>query len=359
VKSTKQPAIKALAVLPLKNLSGDPTQDYLADGITEAIIGRLARIHDLRCHLPHVGDAFQGHTALRSRNCQNLQVDAIVEGSVIREGNRIRVTAQLIRAATDEHFWSEAYDRELRDVLTLESDVAQSIAAKVEVTVTGQEHQRLTSARSVSPEVYESYLKGQFPKSANRADLEQSITYFEEAIRKDATFAPAYVGLANIYDALGTIFVGAPPGEVRPKVINAARKALELDPSLAEAHVLLADIYQERWEWSDAEAEYKKALELKPNDAVAHLGFANWLLCQGRTDEALAWSRHARELDPLGDIGISIGWILFQARRYDEAIRELRSVLAVHPDSASAHWFLGFALIGKGQPEEDSFYHAP
>ena len=190
------------------------------------------------------------------------------------------------------------------------------------------------------------------PKSADRADLEQSITYFEEAIRKDATFAPAYVGLANIYDALGTIFVGAPPGEVRPKVINAARKALELDPSLAEAHVLLAGIYQERWEWSDAEAEYKKALELKPNDAVAHLGFANWLLCQGRTDEALAWSRHARELDPLGDIGISIGWILFQARRYDEAIRELRSVLAVHPDSASAHWFLGFALIGNGQPEE-------
>ena len=141
-------------------------------------------------------------------------------------------------------------------------------------------------------------------------------------------------------------------GEVRPKVINAARKALELDPSLAEAHVLLAGIYQERWEWSDAEAEYKKALELKPNDAVAHLGFANWLLCQGRTDEALAWSRHARELDPLGDIGISIGRILFQARRYDEAIRELRSVLAVHPDSASAHWFLGFALIGNGQPEE-------
>ncbi len=352
VKSTKQPAIKALAVLPLKNLSGDPTQDYLADGITEAIIGRLARIHDLRVISRTSAMHFKDTQLSVPEIARTLQVDAIVEGSVIREGNRIRVTAQLIRAATDEHFWSEAYDRELRDVLTLESDVAQSIAAKVEVTVTGQEHQRLTSARSVSPEVYESYLKGQFPKSANRADLEQSITYFEEAIRKDATFAPAYVGLANIYAVLGTIFVGAPPGEVRPKVINAARKALELDPSLAEAHVLLADIYQERWEWSDAEAEYKKALESKPNDAVAHLGFANWLLCQGRTDEALAWSRHARELDPLGDIGTSIGWILFQARRYDEAIRELRSVLAVHPDSASAHWLLGFALIGKGQPEE-------
>jgi TolB-like protein/DNA-binding winged helix-turn-helix (wHTH) protein/Tfp pilus assembly protein PilF len=351
-KSTKQPAIKALAVLPLKNLSGDPTQDYLADGMTEAIIGRLARIHDLRVISRTSAMHFKDTQLAVPEIARTLQVDAIVEGSVIREGNRIRVHAQLIRAATDEHFWSESYDRELRDVLTLESDVAQSIARKVEVTVTGQEHQRLTSSRSVSPEVYENYLKGQFPKSSKRADLEKSIAYFEEAIGKDATFAPAYVGLANMYDALGTILVGAPPGEVRPKAISAARKALELDPSLAEAHVLLADIHQKRWEWSDAEAEYKKALELKPNDAGAHLGFANWLLCQGRTDEALAWARHGRELDPLGDTGLTIGWILFQAHQYDEAIRELRSVLAVHPDGATAHWFLGFALIGKGQPEE-------
>ncbi len=279
-------------------------------------------------------------------------MDAIVEGSVIREGNRIRVTAQLIRAATDEHFWSEAYDRELRDVLTLESDVAQSIAAKVQVTVTGQEHERLTAVRSVSPEVYESYLKGRFARSNSRADLERNITYFEEAIRKDATFAPAYVGLADTYARLGLILVGAPPYEIRPKVISAARKALELDPELAEAHVLLADVYQKRWQWSDAEAEYKLALELKPNDAAAHVGFANWLLCQGRMEEALAWSRRARELDPLGATGTSIGWILFHARRYDEAIRELRSVLAVHPDDATAHWFLGFALIADGLADE-------
>jgi TolB-like protein/DNA-binding winged helix-turn-helix (wHTH) protein/Tfp pilus assembly protein PilF len=347
-----RPKIRSLAVLPLKNLSGDPTQEYLADGMTEALIGRLSRIHDLRVISRTSVMRFKDTQLSAPDIAKTLGVDAIVEGSVIRESSRIRVHAQLIRGASDEHFWSESYDRELGDVLSLQSDVAQSIAEKVEVTVTGQERSRLVAARHVSPEVYENYLKGQFPNSANRADLEKSITYFEEAIRKDATFAPAYVGLANIYDALGTIFVGDSPGEVRPKVISAARKALELDPSLAEAHVLLAGVYQERWEWSDAEAEYKQALELKPNDAVAHLGFANWLLCQGRTDEALAWSRRARELDPLGDTGISIGWILFQARRYDEAIRELRSVLAVHPDGASVHWFLGFALIGKGQPEE-------
>jgi tetratricopeptide (TPR) repeat protein len=281
-----------------------------------------------------------------------LRVDAIVEGSVIREGGRIRVHAQLIRGSTDDHFWSEAYDREFRDVLTLQSDVSQSIARRVEVTVTGEEDARLTAARSVSPEVYESYLKGRFARNNSRAEIEQSITYFEEAIRKDSTFAPAYVGLADAYGRLGMIFVGAPSSEVRPKVISAARKALELDPELAEAHVLLADVYQERWQWSDAGAEYKRALELKPNDAAAQLGLASWLLSQGRLEEALARSRRARELDPLGSTGTSIGWILFHARRYDEAIRELRSVLAVHPDDATAHWFLGFALIAKGQPNE-------
>lgn len=211
----------------------------------------------------------------------------------------------------------------------------------------------LVAARRVSPEVYESYLKGRFGSRNTRAELEESITCFEEAIRKDPTFAPAYLGLASAYENLSLILVGAPPNEMRPKVISAAQKALELEPGLAEAHVLLAAVYQRQWQWSQAEAEYQRALQLKPNDAGAHLGFADWLLCQGRTEEALAWARRARELDPLEDTGgVHIGWILFHARRYDEAIRELRSVLAVHPDSATAHWYLGFALIGKGQPKE-------
>ncbi len=351
-KRASQPAIKSLAVLPLKNLSGDPTQEYLADGMTEAIIGRLSRIHDLRVVSRTSVMRFKDTKLSVPEIARALRVDAIVEGSVIQEGSRIRVHARLIRGATDQHFWSEAYDRELRDVLGLQSEVAQSIARKVEVTVTGEEHARLTAARSVSPEVYENYLKGRFTKGNSKAEIEERIAYFEEAIRKDATFAPAYVGLGDAYERLGLILVGASPSEVRPKVISAARKALELDPELAEAHVLLADVYQKRWQWSDAEGEYKQALKLKPNDAAAHLGLANWLLCQGRTEEALAWSRRARELDPLGPTGNSIGWILFHARRYDEAIQELRSALAVHPDDATAHWFLGFALIAKGQPDE-------
>jgi TolB-like protein/Flp pilus assembly protein TadD len=346
--------IQSLAVLPLKNLSGDPAQDYLADGMTEALIGRLAGIHDLRV-ISHT-------SVLRFKNPQisvpeiakELNVDAIVEGSVIREGNRIRVTAQLIRGATDEHFWSETYDRQLQDVLGLQSELAQSIAERVEVTITGEEQQRLSAARPVAPEVYESYLKGRFINSRgkSRADIEQGLSYFSDSIKRDPTFAPAYVGLANSYTALGTIFGGASPSETRPKVMSAAQKALELDPSLAEAHVLLANVLQEEWHWGEAGSEYKRALELAPNSAAAHAGYALWLLCQGRTDEAVDWILRARELDPVAVSGVSVGWILFLSRRYDETIREDRSVVAVQPESAPALWDIGFALIAKGQAQE-------
>jgi len=349
---TIQPKITSLAVLPLSNLSGDPAQEYFADGMTEEVIGRLSMIRGLRVISRTSVMRFKDTHMSAPEIAKTLNVDAIVEGSVIREGGRVRVHAQLIRGATDAHIWSETYDRELRDALALESEVAQSIARRVEVTVTGEERARLVAARRVAPEVYESYLKGQFATGDSRAEVEESIAYFEETIRKDPTFAPAYVGLAEEYDNLGTIFVGGSPGEIRPKLISAARKALELDPELAEAHVLLAGVLQTQWQWAEAEAEYKRALELNPNDAGAHLGLADWLLCQGRMEEALAWAQRARALDPLGVSGISNGWILFHARRYDAAIRELRSVLAVHPDYAYAQFMLGFALIGNGQSGE-------
>ena len=351
-KGISTPAIKSLAVLPLKNLSGDPTQEYLADGMTEALIGRLSMIRGLRV-ISRTSVMLLKDTKLSAPDiAKTLQVDALVEGSVIREGNRIRVYAQLIRGATDEHFWSESYDRDLPDVLALESDVAQSVARKVEVTVTGEERSRLVAARHVSPDVYESYLKGQFVKGNSREEIEQSIAYFEEAISKDATFAPPYVGLADAYERLGGSFVGAPPNETRPKAIHAARKALDLDPGLAEAHALLGRVLQKQFQWADAEVEYKQALELNPNSAAAHLEYASWLTCHGRLDEALDWSRRARELDPLGSSGVTIGWVLFQSRRYDDSIRELRSVLAVHPDDAIVHLFLAFPIIAKGQAEE-------
>lgn len=345
--------ITSLAVLPLKNLSGDPAQDYLADGMTEALIGRLSMIRGLRVISRTSVMRFQDNRTPVPEIARTLNVDAIVEGSVIREGSRVRVHAQLIRAATDEHFWSEAYDREMGGVLTLESDIAQSIAEKVEVTVTGKERALLVATRQVSPEVYESYLKGNFANRNTRTGIEQSIGFFEDAINKDATFAPAWVGLATAYGNLGLVFGGVPPSETRPKLISSAQKALDLDPQLAEAHVLLAATYQKEWKWAESEAEFKRALELKPNDAPGHRGFASWLLCQGRLEEAVAWSQRARQLDPLGVDGLVVnGVLLFYARHYDESIQELRSVVAVQPGNAQAHWFLGYALIAEGEPEQ-------
>jgi TolB-like protein/DNA-binding winged helix-turn-helix (wHTH) protein/tetratricopeptide (TPR) repeat protein len=353
-KSSQESPIKSIAVLPLGNLSGDPAQEYLADGITEALIGRLAGIHDLRVISRTSVLRFKETHLSVPEISKTLGVDAIVEGSVIREGSRIRVTAQLIRGATDGHIWSETFDRELRDVLALESEVAQSIAQKVEVTVTGEEHERLRKAPSVSPEVYESYLKGRFAlgKSNSGAEIEESIRYFEEALNRDPRFAPAYVGVARANSALSTIFMGARPEDAREAAMSAIRKALELDPDSAEAHVILADLQEQQWHWTEAEAEYRRALELNSSNPAAHKGLSGWMLRQGRTDEALTWAKRGRELDPLAVSGADIGWILFQARRYDEALQELRSVLAIEPNDASILRYLGYVLIAKNQPED-------
>ena len=353
VKGTSKTAIKSLAVLPLKNLSGDPTQEYLADGMTEELIGRLAGIHDLRVVSRTSVMRFKDARLSVPEIARTLHVDAVVEGSVIREGSRIRVHAQLIRGATDEHFWSEAYDRDLRDVLGLQSEVAESIALKVKATVTGEERTRLTAARPVSTEVYESYLKGLYVyrKTSSRAGVEESIGYFQNAIARDPTYAPAYVSLASAYRFLSTVTIGGSPAE-RLKAMTAVRKALELDPYLAEAHAVLADLLTTQWRWTEAEAEYRRGLELNPSDASAYGGLAGWLLSQGRLAEAEARARKARELDPSPDTGNELGWILFNARRYDEAIREYRSTLAIEPDNANTLWRLGFALSFKHQSQE-------
>ena len=350
--STVEPKIHSLAVMPLKNLSGDPAQEYLADGMTEEVIGRLSMIHGLRVISRTSVMQFKDTKLLAPEIARTLGADALVEGSVIRDGNRIRVHAQLIRASSDEHFWSEAYDREFGDALSLESEVAESIARRVEATVTGEERVRLVAARPVSPEVYEIYLRGLAAKTNTRAEVEQRIAYFDEAVRRDPKFAPAYVGLAQGYWGLGTIFVGAPPGETRPKVISAARKALELDPELADAYVVLAEVHLSQWHWAEAEAEYKKALDLDPNNAPAHMGLSGWLLIHGQMEEALAWARRGRELDPLGTSGDDIAGTLVIAHRYDEAIREYRNVLTIKPDDGGSLWSLGWALICNHQAAE-------
>jgi TolB-like protein/DNA-binding winged helix-turn-helix (wHTH) protein/Tfp pilus assembly protein PilF len=353
-RSAAQPAIKSLAVLPLKNLSGNPAQEYLADGMTEALISRLSGIHGLRVISRTSAMHFKDTKLSLPEIAKTLQADAVVEGSVIREGNRVRVTAQLIRGSSDQHFWSEVYDRELADVLALQSDVSQAIARKIEVTLTGKERERLAAAHAIAPEVYESYLKGHFEfyNASTDAGFERSIAYFSEAIKKDPSFAPAYVGLGNAYMQLDTGLNGASPDRERAEAVSAARTALQLDPDLAEAHVLLADVYEGQWRWAEAETEYRRAIELNPNDGDAHAGLATWLLARGRTEEALASMRRGRELDPVSIHGTDVGAILLCSRRYDEAIREYQNVLAFKPDALGALSQLGMALIFKGQPEQ-------
>jgi TolB-like protein/tetratricopeptide (TPR) repeat protein len=357
-RTTIQPAsanggIRSLAVLPLQNFSGNPEQDYLSDGMTEALIARLSAIHALRVISRTSAMQFKGTRKSVPAIGKELNVDAVIEGSVLRSGDKIRVTVQLIRADTDEHLWSGTYDRELRDVLALQNDVTQGIARHIESAVTGAQRGAPVVPRTVAPEVYEAYLKGRFALHENsRAGLGRALVHFQAAADADGTFAPAYAGLAATYSALGLVFYGEPPGETRPKTVVAARRALELDLELAEARALLANALQKDWHWAEAEAEYRRAIELSPSDATAHAGLADWLLCQDRTEEALASARRAQELDPLAFDGVQVGWILFQARRYDQAVRELRTALITEPEDPMSLWFLGFALIGARQFDE-------
>ena len=346
-------AIKSLAVLPLKNLSGDASQEYLADGMTEALIGRLSQIHNIRVVSRTSVTRFKDTHSSVPEIARTLQVDAVVEGSVIRDGNRIRVHAQLIRAATDEHFWSEAYDRDLRDVLSLQSDVAQSIARKVEVTISGEEHARLSTARAVDPEAYEAYVKGRYYWNKRTADsMPKAALYFEQAISKDPGFGAAYSGLADCNSGLAWHGFMS-PAAVLPKAYAAAQKAVEIDPQSAEAHASLALVLNHQWDWAGAEAEFKRALELNPQYANAHHWYGDYLSIQGRHDEALVEAKRALELDPLNlMIGTWVALRYYLARRYDGAIEQSRNTVDLDPNFAAAHLILGESYVQQGKHKE-------
>lgn len=353
LRGATTPKIKSLAVLPLKNLTGDPTQEYLADGMTEALIGTLSGIHNLRVTSSTSVMRFKDTHLSVPEIAKTLQVDVIVEGSVIRDGTRIRVNAQLIRAATDEHFWSEAYDRELRDVLSLQSDVAQSIARKVEVTVTGEEHARLSSARTVDPEAYEAYLKGRYYWNKRTAEsMPKAALYFEQAISKAPGYGAAYSGLADCNSGLAWHGFMS-PAEVLPKAYAAAQKAVEIDPQSAEAHASLALVLDHKWDWAGAEVEFKRALELNPQYANAHHWYGDYLSIQGRHDEALVEAKRALELDPLNlMIGTWVGLRYYLARRYDGAIEQSQNTADLDPNFAAAHLILGESYVQQGKRKE-------
>jgi len=343
--------IRSLAVLPLEELSDEAGRDYFADGMTEALITDLAKIKALRVISRTSAMQYKGVRKPLPEIARELNVDAVVEGSVLRSGGRVRITAQLIYAATDQHLWAESYERDLRDVLSLQREVARAVANEIQIQLTPQEQVRLSTARTVDPEAYQLYLKGRFYwNKRTEADLKRGIEYFQQAIDLDPNYALAYPGMADCYSLLGwDLFGGLAPREALPIAKAAAVRALEKDDSLAEAHNSLAWtklVFD--WDWAGAESEFKRAVELNPGYAVAHQWYAECLAGIGRYEEASVEAKQALELDPLSlMINILAGWILYFDRQNDQAIERFRKTLELDPNFWVAHWTLGRAYEQK------------
>lgn len=355
-KRERRPAITSIMVLPLENLSENPEQEYFADGITDALIGDLARIGGLHVISRTSSMHYKGTKKSLPEIAREINVDAVVEGTVQRSGDRVMIRAQLIHAASDRHLWVQDYVREMRDVLDLQSEIAQAIAREVQIKMTPAEKERFISRHPVRPKAFDEYLQGRYLYWNRRTpeNLNKAITHFQNAVKEDPNFAQGYVGLADSYSAIGTVQVGAlPPVEARRLAEQSAAKALELDPALAEAHTALANLKHYNWDWAGAEQDFNRALALNQNYANAHNFYAGYLMCRGRADEAIAASNRARELDPFSlSISAQRGFLLENARRYDEAIAQLRSVIAMDPNHYSAYWILGHTYAANKQFDE-------
>jgi serine/threonine-protein kinase len=351
--STRSP-IESIAVLPLHNLSGDPEQEYFADGLTEALITDLAKIRALKVISRTSAMRYKGTDKPLPEIAQELNVDAVIEGSAIRSGDRVRITAQLIDAESDRALWAETYERDLQDLLMLQSEVARAVAREIEVAVSPEETALLASARTVNPEAHEDYLKGVFHwQKLTPPDLDVALSYFELALEKDPDYAPAYVGIARVWAGRRQMgFVPAP--EATPMERAAVLRALESDESLAEAHHALA-IHKTwgEWEWPSAERAFERAIELNPSYAEARAYYSHFLNIMGRSDEAMAQIERALELDPFNALYRALyGEDLVFVRRYDEAIAQHRKALQTSPNLPFALGSLATALYLKGMHEE-------
>jgi serine/threonine protein kinase/tetratricopeptide (TPR) repeat protein len=331
--------IESLAVLPLLNLSGDAQQEYFADGMTEELTSTLAQIGALRVTSRTSALEFKGTRKPLPEIAKELNVDAVLEGSVTRSGNRVRVTAQLIEAKTDRHLWAKNYERDLQDVLTLQDEVARDIADEIRVKLTPEERTRLTAARPIDPEAHDAYMKGRFFLSQYTEEgMTKAKDYFEKAIAKDPEYAAAYSGLADSYSGLGYHFGHLEPRFAWPRAKAAALKALELDDRLAESHTSLGLVkLTYEWDFPGAEQELKRATELNPNYVFAHHIHSVVLAVLGRVDEAIAEARKGLQVDPLSlPMNNMLGTMLTVAHRYDECIAQYSRIVEMDPN-----WFQG------------------
>jgi len=328
------PKIESIAVLPLANLSGDPEQEYFADGMTEELITNLGKISALRVISRTSVMRYKKTEKPLPQIARELGVDGIVEGSVLRVGDRVRITAQLIQAEQERHLWAESYERDLRDILALQSEVARAIASEIKAKVTPQEQTRLARARPVNPEAYQALLKATyFWRKFPEEEYKKSLGYIQQAIALDRTYAPAHAALAHYYLTEGGLSL-RPVKEAAPLARAAALKALELDETLARAHHEMGAIkYQFDWDWAGAEPELKRAVMLSPNSSDSHNGYGMFLTFMGRTGEGVRELQTALELDPLVMArNGNLGWGLMYARRYDESIAQFKKTLELAPD---------------------------
>ena len=346
----RTPQIRSLAVLPLANLSGDPTEEFFADGMTDALITDLGKISALRVisrtSVMHYRDAKKTLPEI----ARELNVDAVVEGSVLRSGNRVRISAQLIRARSDQHLWTESYERDLRDVLALQSEVAKNVANSIRIQVTPMEAGRLESTSPVNEEAYQLYLKGRYHWNKRNPDaLNKSLEYFQQAVTKDPQYAPAYAGLADTYRLLGQ-FAVLPLRASTDKAKAAAQTALKLDKDLADAHASLGMVsLMDHFDWRQADRELSTAIELNPGYASAYQWRALSLASTGRVEEGVNMARRAQELDPLSlIINAYLGFAYYESRNYDSAADQCKKTLELDPNFAVAHSYLALAYAQKG-----------
>jgi len=344
------PAIRSIAVLPLLNISRDQSEEYFADGMTEALTSSLAQIRALRVTSRTSVMQYRGTTKPVPQIAKDLNVDAVVEGSILRSEGRVKITAQLIRAADDTHLWAREYERDLRDVLTLQSEVAREIADEIKVEVTPSERARLVRERPINPEAHELYLRGRFAltRAVDEPLIRKAIEIFQQALKLDPRSAPSYAGLADAYEALTDNYVA--PKEVMPQARAAAERALALDETLAEAHNSLAYVsFIYDWEFERAEREARRAIELNPSYAPARDTYASYLTAMGRFEEADRESRRAVELDPFAPlIAMDRSWDLTAARRYAEAIELARKTADLEPGCGQCFAQLSLVQACKG-----------
>jgi TolB-like protein len=346
-----QAEVHSLAILPFQNLSGDPKQEYFADGITEELIADLGQVSALRVISRTSAMTYKGTKKTLPEIARELGVDAVVEGSVEREGDQVRVTAQLIDARTDRHIWARSYDRSLTSVLALQGEVAQAIANQIRIEMTPQEEARLTRARPVNAEAQDLYLLGLH--FLNAGEPRKSIGYLQEAVEKDPGYAPAHAALANGYGWLGEAGL-LPYAEAFSGQKAEAQKAIELDDALPEGHAELASaVMNLSWDWATAGREYKRALELDPNSASVHSAYSFYLAKQGRMPEALAEIGRDLELDPVSSRSFSnAGFVYYFAHRYDDSLMQMKRARALEPDPAAFYFPLGVIDAEKGMYAE-------